>query len=171
MKINELNAAAGQLLLQKKKTLAVAESCTGGFLANVITDIPSSAYFSGGIVAYSNSLKTNILGVNEDDLAKYGAVSKEVALQMAKGAALNLFADFGISTTGVAGPGGGTKSKPVGTVWVGFWSKENHFAVKLNLSGDRLRNKEQTSVVALDILRRLLSGIVQLPYDLKPQYP
>ncbi|MEX0927921.1 MAG: CinA family protein, partial [Balneolales bacterium] len=101
---------------------------------------------------------------------EYGAVSKQVALQMARSAARTLGSHLAVSTTGIAGPGGGSEAKPVGTVWVGYWSEQDHFAVKLNLFRDRLINKERTSVIALDLIRRRLLGISTLPYGLKPEY-
>jgi nicotinamide-nucleotide amidase len=114
-------------------------------------------------------VKVKQLGVNKEDLEKHGAVSKEVALQMAKGAAENLDADIGISATGVAGPTGGTEDKPVGTVWMGYYQKNGpHFAVKAMFTKDRLINKERTKMVLLEITRRQLNKIDGMPYDLKP---
>ncbi len=149
-------------------SLATAESCTGGWVANLITNVPgSSAMFKGGIVAYDNSVKRNVLDVPESVLMEYGAVSKEVALIMAKSAAAKLGADIGISTTGVAGPSGGTDAKPVGLVWIGYWSEQEHFAVKARFFRDRLLNKERSAKVALEIVRRRMLGISGLPYDLE----
>lgn len=171
-KDEELNRVVGRLLSERNKTLATAESCTGGYVANYITDVPgSSGWFQGGILAYSNTTKTKLLDVGNNMLNVHGAVSKPVALQMAKMAAQQLGSDIGVSTTGIAGPGGGTKNKPVGTIWVGYWSKEDHFAVKLNLYRNRLLNKKRTAVITLDIIRRKLSGIEYLPYGLQPEYP
>jgi nicotinamide-nucleotide amidase len=168
---DNLQAAAGRLLLEKKRTLALAESCSGGLISSKVTDTSgSSEYYLGGVCAYSNQAKVDLLGVDRDVLAEHGAVSKPVALQMALGAARRFGADIGISTTGIAGPGGGTPDKPVGTVWLGFWSKEEHFAVKAMLFKDRLVNKERSAILALDMLRRRLSGIERLPYDLKPEF-
>ena len=109
----------GAALSASGKTVAVAESCTGGLLGGAITSIPgSSLYFSGGVVTYANSAKISLLGVPPDLVAARGAVSREVALAMAEGV-LSLFrADLAIAVTGVAGPGGGSRGKPVGTVWV-----------------------------------------------------
>lgn len=166
-----LNRVVGRLLTENKRTLVTAESCTGGFIANYLTDIAgSSTYFKGGILAYSNAMKINLLDVSEDILKEHGAVSKPVALQMAKAAAEQLDSDIAISTTGIAGPGGGTVQKTVGTVWVGYWSKEEHFAVKMRLNKNRLLNKERTGVIALDIIRRKLKNIKNLPYGLQPEY-
>lgn len=165
-----LGEALGSVLREKGLTLATAESCTGGLISNLITDIPgSSDYMLGGVVSYANEVKVNELGVSLMDLENVGAVSKEVALQMAKGVALRLGSDVGISTTGIAGPGGGTEEKPVGTVWIGIYTPEQHFAVKAFFTKDRIANKERSAVVALEIARRTLSGIEELPYSLKKQ--
>lgn len=170
-KDHTLSDRVGQLLVDQNKSIATAESCTGGLIANTLTDIPgSSAYVLGGIVSYANSVKQEQLGVLENDLIQFGAVSKSVALQMAKGVAKATGADIGISTTGVAGPGGGTDEKPVGTVWIGFYSKEQHFAVKALFTKDRLVNKQRTTIVALEITRRILSDIEELPYSLTKEF-
>lgn len=170
-KDHTLSDRVGQLLVDQNKSIATAESCTGGLIANTLTDIPgSSAYVLGGIVSYANSVKQEQLGVLENDLIQFGAVSKSVALQMAKGVAKATGADIGISTTGVAGPGGGTDEKPVGTVWIGFYSKEQHFAVKALFTKERLVNKQRTTIVALEITRRILSDIEELPYSLTKEF-
>lgn len=158
----------GNLLQQHEFGISIAESCTGGYVSNTITDIPgSSNYMKGGVIAYTNDVKINQLKVNPDDLDREGAVSKPVALQMAKGVAQNLKSDIGISTTGIAGPGGGTGEKPVGTVWIGFWSKDQHFALLANFTNNRLVNKERTSAVALEMVRRSILDIKEMPYGLK----
>lgn len=169
----QLSEAVGDLLKKQKLKIAVAESCTGGLLANTFTDVAgSSAYFEGGIIAYANEVKVKHLGVQADDLAKAGAVSKDVCLQMAKGVAESLNTDIGISTTGIAGPGGGTEEKPVGTVWMGFYQKGGaHFALNTTFTKDRLINKERTKMVLLEATRRTLSGMETMPYDLKKQLP
>ncbi|MDZ7660104.1 competence/damage-inducible protein A [Fodinibius sp.] len=166
-----LAKAVGKLLASKGISLSVAESCTGGYLGNAITDVPgSSRYMMGGVIAYANEVKVDHLGVSADDLNRQGAVSRPVALQMAKGVAERLGADIGISTTGIAGPGGGTEEKPVGTVWIGYWSRDEHFAVKARFTNDRLINKERSAAVALEIVRRSIMGIEGMPYGLK-KYP
>jgi nicotinamide-nucleotide amidase len=169
----ELSEAVGKLLLKSDFYLATAESCTGGLVSNSITDKSgSSAYFKGGIVSYSNSIKIEQLGVQPKDIKEHGAVSKQVALQMAKGSAERLNANIGISTTGVAGPNGGTNEKPVGTVWMGYYQKDGpHFAIKAMFTKDRLINKESTKMVLLEITRRQLKGIEKMPYDLKKYLP
>ncbi|PKD42827.1 competence/damage-inducible protein A [Rhodohalobacter barkolensis] len=165
-----LEAVTGKLLSDNKLTIATAESCTGGLLSSKITDIPgSSVYMKGGIVAYANEIKEGFLKVSKKDLEKSGAVSKIVALQMAKGVAEAMNADIGVSATGIAGPDGGTPDKPVGTVWMGFWIKGDHFALKTVLSNDRLLNKERTVMIILETIRRRLLKLEELPYQLKPQ--
>ncbi|SMO67552.1 competence/damage-inducible protein A [Gracilimonas mengyeensis] len=168
-----ISEAVGDLLYEQGKYISVAESCTGGLVANTFTDVPgSSRYFQGGIIAYDNAVKHQQLGVAEDDLLQFGAVSKPVALQMAKGVAERLGTSIGISTTGIAGPDGGTDEKPVGTVWMGFYQQDGaHFAVKTVFTKDRLMNKQRTMMVLMEITRRVLKGIPEMPYDLEKQYP
>ena len=171
-KETSISESIGVLLKEKELTIATAESCTGGLVASNITDVSgSSAYMLGSIIAYANEVKIQQLEVLEEDINSVGAVSKQVALQMAKGVAEKLGADIGISTTGVAGPGGGSPEKPVGTVWIGFYSAEQHFAVKALFTKDRLVNKERTAVAALEIIRRILIGVEELPYSLKKETP
>lgn len=164
----ELEQTLVELAIAKGLRLATAESCTGGWLANLITNIPgSSAMFLGGVVAYDNSVKSGLLDVPEAMLNAHGAVSREVALHMAKSVAQRLGADIGLSTTGIAGPTGGTDDKPVGLVWIGFWSQQAHFAVQARFFRDRVLNKERSAKVALEIARRQILAIPGLPYDLK----
>jgi nicotinamide-nucleotide amidase len=167
-----LAAVLGDLLIQKNMTIAVAESCTGGRVADSITNIPGcSRYMAGGIVAYSNDLKMKLLDVSADDLNTHGAVSCRVALQMAKSVAEKSGSTIGVSTTGVAGPGGGTREKPVGTVWMGFWIDGDHFALKARLADDREINKQRTVMVVLETVRRHLIGITRYPYNITPVRP
>lgn len=153
------------LLSQKKKTVAFAESCTGGFLANALTDIPgSSEALKGSIVAYHNEVKSRILRVPPDIIREEGAVSAPVALAMAEQIAFLMNADYGISTTGIAGPGGATPGKPVGTVWIGFYSKESPpFACQFFFTEKRLVNKKRTFATAMEILRRKMLKLPGLP--------
>lgn len=165
----ELADVLGELMAKKNITLAAAESCTGGLLSSRITDIPgSSRYMKGGIVAYANDIKVSRLGVNEAHLEKFGAVSAQVAIQMAAGVSRHFNADIGVSTTGIAGPGGGTPDKPVGTVWMGFRIGDERFALKAVLTNDRLLNKERTVTIVLETVRRRLLGLDGYPYNLKP---
>lgn len=115
----KLEEEIGKLLIANNLSLSTAESCTGGGVAALITSVPgSSGYFKGGIVAYDNEVKKNLLGVSPETLSAYGAVSRETVIEMAKGAMNRLKTDCAIATSGIAGPGGGTLEKPVGTVWI-----------------------------------------------------
>jgi nicotinamide-nucleotide amidase len=147
-----------RLLVEKKKTIAVAESCTGGLISNLLTDVPgSSAYFLLSAVTYSNEAKINILNVKRDTIIKHGAVHQNTAEEMAKGVMQKAGADFGISTSGIAGPTGGTDEKPVGTICIGF-AKKGYSTAKiycLNFN-DRSRNKKIFAFTCLNILRKEL---------------
>ncbi len=134
-------------------TVACAESCTGGNIAHLITSVPgASSYFWGGIVSYANDVKINVLGVNRTDLEKYGAVSEQVARQMAQGARRITGAQYAVSTTGVAGPDGGTPQKPVGTVWIAVSGPYGTHAQQFLFSRTRERNIGKASVAALRML-------------------
>lgn len=149
-----LEETVGKLLLQKKMTVALAESCTGGLIGHRLTEVSgSSKYFIQGITAYSNSAKTKLLNVPDSCLSQYGAVSEETAKELAKGARNISGADFGLSTTGIAGPGGGTKDKPVGLVYIGLSDKNETLARKYLFHDDRSINKIRTSQAALNLLR------------------
>ena len=137
--------------------LAVAESCTGGLLGERITNIAgSSDVFLGGVIAYHNDIKRDALGVSEDDLRRHGAVSEEVASQMAAAVRVRLGAEIGIAITGVAGPAGGTAEKPVGTVWIALSAPEVK-ARRFQLIGDRAEIRQRAAQAALEMLRRALS--------------
>ena len=141
-------------------------------MGHLLTETPgSSAYVQGGIIAYDNAVKMNELGVEARILEQKGAVSAEVALQMAKGVAERLGVDCGISSTGVAGPGGGSPDKPVGTVWLGFYTPAEHFAVRAEFSHSRSLNKKRSVITSFEILRRCLLNIEELPYNLQKVYP
>ncbi len=147
----------GQLLTEQGKTLATAESCTGGNIARLITANPgSSKYFKGGIVAYANEIKTNLLGVAPELIMQHGAVSQEVAEAMAAGARMNLGTDFAVATTGIAGPNGGTDEKPVGLVWIAVTDGETMISNSYNFGNDRDRNITRSSQTALNMLRKLI---------------
>ncbi|HJN90550.1 MAG TPA: competence/damage-inducible protein A [Verrucomicrobiota bacterium] len=145
-------------LIATGETLAVAESCTGGFLGHHITNVPgASAVFAGGMLTYSNELKKKLLGVNESTLAQHGAVSKEVAIEMARGALEMSGTDYALSVTGIAGPGGGTPEKPVGTVWMGLASRGGRpLAICEHNPYDRETFKHITVHQSLELLRRRL---------------
>jgi nicotinamide-nucleotide amidase len=152
-----LASVAGQLLLENKKTVSFAESCTGGDIAAEVTEIPgSSLYFKSSVVAYSNESKIKLLGVKEKTLTNFGAVSKETAEEMAKGV-LNLSgSDYAFSVTGITGPGGGTKEKPVGLICIGFANKEKTESFKFKFNGTRKDIRKRTVNTVLDLLRRKL---------------
>ena len=134
-------------------SVSCAESCTGGSIAHMITSLPgASAYFMGGVVAYSNEVKKNVLGVNAQDLEKYGDVSEQVARQMAEGARRVLGTQYAVSTTGIAGPDGGTKEKPVGTIWMAVAGPNGTIAEKMLISHTRERNIGRGSVHAIQLL-------------------
>jgi len=155
----EIEQVVVKLLAQKKKTLALAESCTGGGLAQKITDVPgASEIFLGGVVSYANSAKEKFLGVRAETLAAHGAVSEAVAREMAVGAREKFGSDFAIAVTGIAGPSGGTADKPVGTVFIAL-ATANSVAVKKFLNvWDRATFKQVTATQALEWLRRTLSA-------------
>jgi len=156
----EVETTVGKLLLEKGLTLATAESCTGGRVADKITDIAGcSAYYMGGIVAYNNLVKETQLGVQKATLEKFGAVSEQTAKEMAENVRVKYKANFGISTTGIAGPGGGTPEKPVGTVYIAVASANGTEVKLLNLSDDRQVNIRLTYSAVLDLLRLKLLEI------------
>ena len=152
-----LEGILGNLLQTRGYTIAAAESCTGGLVMDRLTNTPgSSAYVAGGVVSYSNELKIKLLDVDPDMLALHGAVSEQVALQMAIGVRKHLDTHVGISVTGIAGPSGGSLGKPVGTVWVGYADPDTITAQLCRFGQDRRRNKERSVVAALDLARRML---------------
>ncbi|MBI1241492.1 competence/damage-inducible protein A [Umezakia ovalisporum] len=155
-----LGAVVGKLLRLSGETLSVAESCTGGGLGQMLTDISgSSDYFWGGIISYDNSVKLNLLGVNPNDLDKFGAVSSTVAEQMAIKVKISLSTSWGLSITGIAGPTGGTDTKPVGLVYIGLAGPNNEvksFEYRFGAMGGRSSIREVSANTALDLLRRKL---------------
>lgn len=149
--------AIGKQLLGQGKTLATAESCTGGYLAHQLTKIPgSSAYFLGSVIAYSNELKTGLLGVKESTLHHEGAVSEATVREMAFGILQRAGADYAIATSGIMGPDGGTAEKPVGTVWIAVGNKRALHAEKIHVRFDRLRNIELTATHAFNALLKFI---------------
>lgn len=148
----------GRMLMESGKSLAVAESCTGGYVSHLITMVPGcSDYYKGSVTSYSNEIKENVLGVETATLGKHGAVSEEVALEMVEGVKKVLNADYAISTTGIAGPTGGTPEKPVGTVWIGVSGPKKTFAQQYVFVGDhRERNIVRSAQTALQMLRRMV---------------
>jgi PncC family amidohydrolase len=156
---NSLEIVVGQLLKEKSFTLATAESCTGGLIADRITNVPgSSNYFRGGIVAYAYEAKVALLDVSWDTLRTYGAVSKETVIEMARGVRIALGADLALAVSGIAGPGGGLPDKPVGTTWIGLSSTDGDWARHFIWDGDRLENKALSADAALQFLLDYLDG-------------
>ena len=155
----EIEVIVVRLLNERKRTLALAESCTGGCMAHRLTNVPgASAVFLGGVVAYSDAAKGKFLGVRAETLAAHGAVSEAVAREMAEGARKRFDADFGIGVTGIAGPGGGTKDKPVGTVFIALAGAFETMVERKMNPLKRERFKEVTARQALGLLRLKLTG-------------
>lgn len=155
-----LQETVGQLLKDTKATIATAESCTGGYLAHLITSIPgSSAYFMGSVLAYANYVKMQELGVSEATLNTQGAVSEATVKQMAEGVRKKLNTDYALATSGIAGPGGGTPEKPVGTVWIAVASAQGTVAKQFNLGDNRERTIQRSALCALDMLRRTINNL------------
>jgi nicotinamide-nucleotide amidase len=149
--------SAGRALKQRGLRLALAESCTGGLLGHIITNVPgSSNWFTGGVVAYSNEVKKRLLGVASETLKRYGAVSKQTASEMAAGVMKRLKTDVGLAVTGIAGQEGGTEKKPVGTVFIALASGKKVYTKRLLLSGTRKSIKKQAAVAALKGLNGFL---------------
>ena len=154
---NSLSEQLGGLLRSKGLLMGTAESCTGGRIANMVTLVAgSSDYFVGGVVSYSNEVKHNVLGVSEDSLRLHGAVSREVVEQMAQGAIRTLGCDCSVATSGVAGPGGGSPEKPVGTVWIAAALKEQVVSHCYHFGTVRAENIQSASDTALTMLLELL---------------
>ena len=148
-----LEVRVGQALRARRLTLALAESCTGGLIGHRLTNVAgSSDYFLGGIVAYAYEAKERLLGVHHETLYQHGAVSRETAIEMARGARVALGADVGVSVTGIAGPAGGLPDKPVGLTWVAVSTRDGERAEQFLWKGDRLANKEQSAEAALLLL-------------------
>ncbi|MBS3736696.1 CinA family protein [Candidatus Bipolaricaulota bacterium] len=154
----QVDVQVGNLLRDDNLSLAVAESCTGGLISHKITNVPgSSDYFDRAVVSYSNRSKLELLDVQEDTLYEHGAVSKDVAAEMAKGVKDLAGTEVGLSTTGIAGPGGGTEEKPVGLVYVGIALEKTMRIKKFIFQGDRWENKESAAVKALESLVTFLA--------------
>ena len=149
-----------EIMTAKSLKLAVAESCTGGTIASKFTAMPgASSYFMAGVVSYSNEAKRDILGVSMDDIITYGAVSEQVACQMAEGVRRVAGADYAIATTGIAGPGGGSEAKPVGTVWIAVATPSKTFALMRNSGTDRGQIISRASAYAIEMLYQELKGL------------
>lgn len=152
-KDDTLESAVGDLLKAYGKTLSTAESCTGGMISSLITSVPgSSEYFLGSVTSYANGVKENVLGVPAEIIAEHGAVSSECVAAMAEGVRRITSSDYSVATSGIAGPGGGSEEKPVGTVWIGVSSDNGTETFRLKFNSDRKRNIERFSSSALHIL-------------------
>jgi nicotinamide-nucleotide amidase len=150
-----LEMVIGRLLKSNKKTISTAESCTGGAIAHLLTSFPgSSAYFKGSVIAYANSIKTQLLGVQEHIIKKQGAVSEDTVKEMAIGARKLFSSDYAVATSGIAGPDGGTVAKPVGTIWIAVASEREVICEKHVFGNDRITNINRFSLAALNLLRR-----------------
>lgn len=153
-----LGEQTGELLRAKGLVMGTAESCTGGRIANMITLVAgSSEYFAGGVISYSNDVKHNVLGVSEESLSQHGAVSREVVEQMALGAIRVLGCDCSVATSGIAGPGGGTPEKPVGTVWIAAALKDRIISRCWHFGTERQQNIQSAADAALTMLSELLT--------------
>ena len=154
-----LEARIGTILRNRKQTIALAESCTGGLISDRITDVPgSSAYFLGGIVAYAYQAKVDLLGVSWQTLNLHGAVSREVVLEMAQGARKALKADLAASVSGIAGPGGGTDTKPVGLVWIAIVASDGKWTREFRFTGNREEIKRCSADAVLQMVLEYLEG-------------
>jgi nicotinamide-nucleotide amidase len=149
-----LEVVIGRALLEKNLKLSIAESCTGGYLSHMVTSVPgSSAYFQGSIIPYAYEIKMQQLGVKPETLEKFGAVSEETIREMANMVREKFKTDIGVATSGIAGPGGATPEKPVGTVWIGYSDKQKTVAKKLQLTKDRIINIKFSSLATLNLIR------------------
>ncbi len=156
---DSLQSILGELLKEQQCTIGCAESCTGGLISNLITSVSgSSAYYQGSIISYSNRLKKELLGVKEEILDEYGAVSHQVVTQMVKGCIDKLGTDYAIAVSGIAGPTGGTPEKPVGTIYIGVGNKDDVSVKKLQLTKNRSKNIEYTAYAALNFMRLFIQG-------------
>lgn len=150
-----------ELMISRGLTLSLAESCTGGSIASIITDIPgSSAYFMGSAVTYSNEAKTSILGVSSDTLMEFGAVSRETAVEMALGASKVFDSDIAASVTGIAGPDGGSDEKPVGTVWMTVTDGSRCVSLVSHFDGDRSEIRSQSVDTLIDLIIDFVRGVL-----------
>ncbi len=158
--MGELEEQVGNLLRQQGLTLGAVESATGGLISHLITNIPgSSDYYPGSVTAYSNEVKIEVIGVKEETIKKYGAVSYQVAEEMAEGGRKILAADICLADTGIAGPGGATPEKPVGLFYIGLSHQAGTDSQKHNFQGDREQNKRRAAEAALDWLKEYLVSL------------
>lgn len=155
--VKQLADRLGELAINKGIMISTAESCTGGWVSEMITSVPgSSGWFDRGFITYSNTAKEEMLGVDTETLEKHGAVSEQTAREMAQGALEHSHAQISVAITGIAGPGGGTEEKPVGTIWFAWSDKKNTIARKELFSGDRYAIRQQAVITALKGLLELM---------------
>lgn len=160
---DQIELAVGNLLKDSNKTLAIAESCTGGYVSHLITSVPgSSSYYMGSLIPYQNEHKINILGVKAETIEQHGAVSQETVEEMAERVRELFNTDIGISTSGIAGPGGGTPTKPVGTIWIGYSDGSQTISRKLQLTKEREINIKGTAVALLNMIRISFSKTMEI---------
>ncbi len=160
---DKIEEVVGRMLLERSMTLATAESCTGGYLSHMITSVPgSSKYYRGSIVPYHNDHKVDLLGVSPETLKKYGAVSEQTVIEMSNGVREKFGTIIGVATSGIAGPGGGTPEKPVGTVWIALADGTNTLAKKLQLWKDREINIKASAIAVLNMIRITLSKSIEI---------
>jgi nicotinamide-nucleotide amidase len=156
---DSLEKVIGELLIENKKTLSTAESCTGGYISHLITSIAgSSAYYKGSIISYSNETKIDLLDVKPLTIEKYGAVSKETVIEMAEGALKKIKTDYAIAVSGIAGPNGGSIEKPIGTIWIAVCNNKTVITEKFLHGEDRGRNIRKAALSALNMLRKLIQS-------------
>jgi nicotinamide-nucleotide amidase len=155
---DSMPVVVGKLLLNKNKTVSTAESCTGGYIAHLLTSVAgASGYYEGSVISYSYQVKETLLLVEENTLNTFGAVSSQTVIEMLQGLLGKLNTDYGVAVSGIMGPGGGTDDKPVGTVWMAVGNKEYHEVQKINLRFNRERNIEVTGMMALNFLRKFIT--------------
>jgi nicotinamide-nucleotide amidase len=165
---DQLAMALQRVLVEKRMTLTTAESCTGGLIASLITkEAGSSQVFGAGFVTYANTAKQQVLHVSEDTINSHGAVSEGVVRAMLLGALTKANADIGIAVSGVAGPGGGSEDKPVGTVWLAWGTKDKNEAIRLQIPGSRERFQILVAAIGLDLMRRQLLELPPIPHYIK----
>lgn len=161
---DQLEAAIGRMLSARNLHLATAESCTGGYISHLITSIPgASTYFTGGVVAYSNQIKAELLGVQEETLNQFGAVSEHTVREMVSGILMRFPAQVALAISGIAGPDGGTPQKPVGTIWIAVGDNQRIHTEQIHAGKDRIKNIQFSSVMALNQLRKFILEYYPLP--------
>lgn len=160
---DEIQGVVGQMLKDNGLTISFAESCTGGYISHLITSIPgSSSYYNGSVVPYQNELKASVLGISEETLIAHGAVSEQAVIEMSNNVREQFNSDIGIATSGIAGPGGGTDEKPVGTVWIAYADGTQTIAKKLQLWKDRDVNIKATAAAVMNLIRITLSKTIEI---------